>query len=1054
MPFSISGAVITQTGTDADLSGLSGIAGVTTSNRLAHTEYDIGANRLVITGDLTIAAAGTREQLAFRGDVDHDNVDISVEPGASLTLGTFQANPLDYEFQHFVPAIQEDIDPNAIGFGVTNGFLSDGEGQPGRRASLWVQGGSTFSCYARTWNVASFGTGETAVVEILSSQFTFHASAYMYGPTVTIVDCTYDTFSFVSPIGYDNISNNRLTRGGLFTISSSTPATATYVISNIPDLNGIELVNSGTNNASLATATNIAVNLETGTDQTYSVLASREWDIFLRREIGFTALDAGGTPLEDTRVFYQGAVGTETVVDVDSAGRFEFTFEFATRQAIGGTIQPYTFFTKNGDETEDLIDVRAIEYSSAILNNLDVSLRGLERLELGLSLLPDFDITESDRSVVDAYTTIDTAEQLYDVAKAFLVDNYAGEDETFISRTGNMIDAGALDVVIDSTAPGVFDFDGSTITMRSSAFLGQSITTTGSITVADGTDIGGSSFSSLNLTSGRDLIGVSVSGDLTFNDNTAGTFDLTDSTIGTLANDGTAVLSFNETNSMVSDASDAEIVVMPAPTPSSIDLAASGANWAIYDDTGTRVNNGTGDIAFTNAAAVDTGTWTIVVHQPGSFAEIFTWTSDDGSENNFVYSDAMLVRPEGGSAYSNSAPADVIVLVNGDNLLEVNLPNRTVDPQGVIDSQQDFLSTLDGLDFIHDTGIVDAPVFGTLNGNTFLLSVQGYQYDSIPGVTPSSALGAILISSSTHPAIRPDNGSFAVLQATDTQAEVIAALTNAGLIELDPDATNQRFTMNSLELAPSGGGSSDATLANQTAILTAIDDLNDLSSADVTAAVPSTAQIEAALLDEGDGQQLIDAIAIAIGNTNVDEVALVAAIRADIERAGGAIDSLNDFDPAVDVVANVTLVDTTTTNTDMRGTDGANTVAPDNAGIASNATAIASLSTALTALGTDVTDILADTNELQSDDIPSLITALPDAASITALQDVLDLLRRYHDNRTAYFAEDGTTEVPQMEAFFVVVYEDDDVTELKRIALRDASSTPTVLPDSTRYERI
>ena len=40
------------------------------------------------------------------------------------------------------------------------------------------------------------------------------------------------------------------------------------------------------------------------------------------------------------------------------------------------------------------------------------------------------------------------------------------------------------------------------------------------------------------------------------------------------------------------------------------------------------------------------------------------------------------------------------------------------------------------------------------------------------------------------------------------------------------------------------------------------------------------------------------------------------------------------FDPSVDAVANVTLVDTTTNNTDMRGTDGANTTAPDNAGIA------------------------------------------------------------------------------------------------------------------------
>lgn len=71
---------------------------------------------------------------------------------------------------------------------------------------------------------------------------------------------------------------------------------------------------------------------------------------------------------------------------------------------------------------------------------------------------------------------------------------------------------------------------------------------------------------------------------------------------------------------------------------------------------------------------------------------------------------------------------------------------------------------------------------------------------------------------------------------------------------------------------------------------TTLDALNDISSADVTAAVPSTAQIEAALLNEGDGQQLIDAIVTAIGNSNVDEIALVAAIRADLERAGGMLD--------------------------------------------------------------------------------------------------------------------------------------------------------------------
>lgn len=77
--------------------------------------------------------------------------------------------------------------------------------------------------------------------------------------------------------------------------------------------------------------------------------------------------------------------------------------------------------------------------------------------------------------------------------------------------------------------------------------------------------------------------------------------------------------------------------------------------------------------------------------------------------------------------------------------------------------------------------------------------------------------------------------------------------------------------------------------------------LNNLSVAEVTAIVPTTADIEGALLNEGDSQQFVAALVSAIGNTNVDEAVLVALIRADIERGGGMLDSLNDI-TAADVV--------------------------------------------------------------------------------------------------------------------------------------------------------
>jgi hypothetical protein len=86
------------------------------------------------------------------------------------------------------------------------------------------------------------------------------------------------------------------------------------------------------------------------------------------------------------------------------------------------------------------------------------------------------------------------------------------------------------------------------------------------------------------------------------------------------------------------------------------------------------------------------------------------------------------------------------------------------------------------------------------------------------------------------------------------------------------------------------------------------------------------------------------------------------------------LDALNDV-AATDIVSNgaittlsgavvnVDLVDVTTTNTDMRGTDGANTVAPDNASIAA----------ILVDTGTDIPASIAALNDLSSTDVENAV---------------------------------------------------------------------------------
>ena len=76
------------------------------------------------------------------------------------------------------------------------------------------------------------------------------------------------------------------------------------------------------------------------------------------------------------------------------------------------------------------------------------------------------------------------------------------------------------------------------------------------------------------------------------------------------------------------------------------------------------------------------------------------------------------------------------------------------------------------------------------------------------------------------------------------------------------------------------------------------------------------------------------------------------------EMIARTLPSADYFNPASDTVARVTLVDACTTNTDMRGTDGANTVIPPT---------VLQIRTEIDTNSTKLTDILADTAELQSD---------------------------------------------------------------------------------------
>jgi hypothetical protein len=132
----------------------------------------------------------------------------------------------------------------------------------------------------------------------------------------------------------------------------------------------------------------------------------------------------------------------------------------------------------------DLFTFYACEYTS-LIDQADVVLKGIVPVSVNRIMFLDRTLVELDKSVVDAYTEIDTSQKLYDRAKAHLFDIFAGQPTTLVSRSGIDIDLGVNNLVVDSTASEAFTYDGTTITIKADTFSGN-LTTTGTITFSNG----------------------------------------------------------------------------------------------------------------------------------------------------------------------------------------------------------------------------------------------------------------------------------------------------------------------------------------------------------------------------------------------------------------------------------------------------------------------------------------------------------------------------------------------------------------------------------------
>jgi hypothetical protein len=489
MSFSLAGSTITQSGADADLSGLSAITGITIVAEGAaskpYTTYSIGDRRLIINGTL-----------------DHDPAIEKLIIGDGTSGASILVNSGTYNYG--ITTVFSGFTQRSTELGLVITRISNSNfDQP----VFDVNGSGTFN-----WNGGVINTGGT---------FYFRSSS-----TVTINDAV---INIQNPNGGQlfrsfttNLNVNGLKKiGGAVLLYSSPASFAGYE----PIHSDLTPQSTGRQDYSLLFYGNsapITVANFKGFGNPVDIGYIDNGGAILKNPLNGSSTTIGGwlsgsrsdtyiTTTKDVEIYFSDETGSVVnpkvyTVDVDSGNRKsqnnnnDLADKVYSNTAVAGAVSiEVTTGIYNALNTQnDIMDVRFTgdvssfkfaEYSRA-LSSTNINLKGNDAAVVDWILFPDTLITQSTRTTVDAYSTLDDSLELYDRAKSSLCTNFAGQIATFVTRSGNTIDAGAYSVNIDATAGVAFAVSGNTITIKTSTFVGDMVTT-GVITLLNGATFNG-----------------------------------------------------------------------------------------------------------------------------------------------------------------------------------------------------------------------------------------------------------------------------------------------------------------------------------------------------------------------------------------------------------------------------------------------------------------------------------------------------------------------------------------------------------------------------------
>jgi hypothetical protein len=473
MGFLLNGTVITQSGTDTSLAGLSG-NGATVTDFGAYKVYNCGGNRLVVNGTLTINGLDKIQEQLLIGTGSQSVIDIEV--AGTLTIG-FNSSNVDGSYintQHFPSVVEKDVN---LDFG-TSRAKNDAWASTTRPFMLIKAGanltwnGNLISCGGIGFDGNSNASATDSVIvfndaiwdtrTVNGAYGTFDQLIYSYTRDININGFTVmanndksntSLFGQLATPFYPIKGYTGLFTGAAFSGSTSQPVGYSLVIEDYAGIVGNDTADDiqpqGRQDVSTGIVTFLnsskGSNLSIGPDQTDSIqLIKAEQSVSgnFKTSLGDNIDDFIVGTVDNNNTLYSG-LGAAGIYDMGNILLAKWD------GGLGVAIPTKTSYSPGGADA-DLYDFYMYAYLYQSRNRLQVLLREVGGQNLEFIGAYDTSITEPNRTLVDAYTIVNTLDRLYDSAKSNKIDNILipSMDKPQIEAQGNILDLGDLDLDI------------------------------------------------------------------------------------------------------------------------------------------------------------------------------------------------------------------------------------------------------------------------------------------------------------------------------------------------------------------------------------------------------------------------------------------------------------------------------------------------------------------------------------------------------------------------------------------------------------------------------